>query len=61
MFQDIEISGLYSTTSTRTLILYNALPVSNVAYIALYFITSKLHAISFLATQIIRGRVGNLK
>ncbi|KAG1732397.1 uncharacterized protein EDB91DRAFT_1349061 [Suillus paluster] len=50
---------LTSTVSLSTLILFNAMPM-NFVFICMYFVLSKLYAISFLATlntrKIIRGR-----
>lgn len=55
----INTGVLTSTVSLATLVLYNVMPTSNLYFVSLYFILSKLYAISFMATlntrRIIRG------
>ncbi|PFH51226.1 hypothetical protein AMATHDRAFT_191716 [Amanita thiersii Skay4041] len=44
-------TGLFtSTVSLATLVLYNAISKGNLYYVAVYFVLSKLYAISYLAT-----------
>ncbi|KAK2463367.1 hypothetical protein APHAL10511_004593 [Amanita phalloides] len=56
----INTGIITSATSSGTLIMYNAFPNNNLVFVGLYFITSKLYVISFLATlntrRIFHGR-----
>jgi len=56
----INTGVLTSTVSLITLVLYNAMPGTNLYFVATYFLLSKLYAISFLATlntrRTVRGR-----
>ncbi|KAH6912969.1 hypothetical protein BKA70DRAFT_1531675 [Coprinopsis sp. MPI-PUGE-AT-0042] len=55
----INTGVLTSTVSVATLVLYNVLPTSNLYFVSLYFVLSKLYAISFMATlntrRIVKG------
>lgn len=46
----INTGVLTSTVSIATLVLYNVMPTNNLYFVSLYFILSKLYAISFMAT-----------
>jgi len=56
----INTGALTSAVSITVLLLYRLLPKINLAFVALYFILSKLYAISFMATlntrRSVRGR-----
>ncbi|CAA7265487.1 unnamed protein product [Cyclocybe aegerita] len=56
----INTGVVTSTVSMTVLILYNAMPTNNLYFVSVYFILSKLYAISFMATlntrRSIRGR-----
>ncbi|KAF9524256.1 hypothetical protein CPB83DRAFT_861487 [Crepidotus variabilis] len=46
----VNTGALTSTLSVSVVLLYNVLPTTNLAFVACYFVLSKLYAISFLAT-----------